>query len=374
MNTNTNTNTQLASPGEAPAIPANTGLSIFDEGSFDSLYRIAEAMAQSSLVPKTLTEDKDGPYPLEKVAANCFLVVEQAQRWGLSPFACLGCASVVHGRLMWEGKLVSAVIEAKLGVRLSYAYSGKGDARSVVVSGTLPDESEPRTVEGTVGNWKTTGAGSPWGSSANHDRQLAYRGAREWARRHAPAVLLGVYTDDEAAEIPMRDVTPRVTARQEPVDVFSGQKKSDGCAADQAKKPGRKTEGDAPSAEAEPIQSQPSPEPQETQSTDVPPATKGEGSPSGETFALEAPPATKAWIEGYKSKEGVSKGKPWKLHVVSLIVDGESIEANTFSDTLGSVAEFNVDRPALVDLEETPKGWKLVNLQVVSTEEEGDIV
>ena len=26
---------------------------------------------------------------------------------------------------------------------------------------------------------------------------LAYRGARQWARRHMPEVLLGIYTDDE---------------------------------------------------------------------------------------------------------------------------------------------------------------------------------
>ncbi|MBB5351378.1 hypothetical protein HNR46_001614 [Haloferula luteola] len=194
----------------------STGLSIFDSGAFERLYQVAHALAASSLVPKTLCEDKSGPYSPEKIAANCLRVVEQASRWQLSPFAVLDCASVVHGRLMWEGKLVASVIDAKLGIRLDYEYSGSGKQKKVVVSGHFPDEDNPRTIEGTVAQWETTGNGSPWANPDNWERQLAYRGAREWARRHAPAVMLGVYSPDEFEPEPMRDVTPRraITRKQ----------------------------------------------------------------------------------------------------------------------------------------------------------------
>ena len=35
------------------------------------------------------------------------------------------CTSVVHGRLMFEGKLVAAVIAAKLGLELDYEWTGE---------------------------------------------------------------------------------------------------------------------------------------------------------------------------------------------------------------------------------------------------------
>lgn len=181
----------------------NSDVAVMDTSKFEHMQRIALIMSKGTLVPKTLV----GDCAPEQALANCFLVVNQAVSWGLDPFAVAQCCSVVHGRLMFEGKLVAAVLDAKLGVRLSYTYNGaSGDAFGVVVSATLPGEDEPRTVEGTVGAWKTSGNGSPWGNPQNHHRQLAYRGAREWARRHAPAVLLGVYTDDEI------DVSDRETA------------------------------------------------------------------------------------------------------------------------------------------------------------------
>ena len=182
------------------ATRSDTGLSIFDTGSFEQMGLIASKLAQSSLIPDTLKGKTD-----EQTAANCFRVVEQAQRWGLSPFAVMDSASVVHGKLMWEGKLIAAAINQTLGCRLKYEYSGEGENRKVVVSGKLEDEI--LTIEGTVADWKTTGKGSPWDRLANRDQMLAYRGARQWARRHAPEVILGVYAPDEIDESEMVNVT-----------------------------------------------------------------------------------------------------------------------------------------------------------------------
>ena len=183
-----------------------TGLSIFDQGAFEQMGLIASKLAESSLIPQTLKGATK-----EETAANCFRVVEQAQRWGLSPFAVMDSASVVHGKLMWEGKLIHAALTASLGVRLRYDYEGSGDARKVIVSGTI--DGETLTVEGTVGDWKTTGKGSPWDNLANRDQMLAYRGARQWARRHAPEVILGVYSPDEFEASEIRNVTPTTKAR-----------------------------------------------------------------------------------------------------------------------------------------------------------------
>jgi len=187
-----------------------TGISVFDSGAFEQMWAVADAIAQSSLVPVSL----QGKTPQE-TKANCLRVVEQSQRWGFSPFAVLDCASVVHGKLMWEGKLVSAAVSALLGFRLDYKYSGSGQNLTVIVSGKFPDEEEARTVQGSVADWKTTGKGSPWDKTSQHEQMLSYRGAREWARRHSPGTILGVYSPDEFDDSEPRNVTPASRVLQE---------------------------------------------------------------------------------------------------------------------------------------------------------------
>ena len=173
-----------------------TTLSVFDTSIFDQMGMIACKLAQSTLVPDTLKGTMKNkvftPFPLEQVEANCFRVVEQAHRWGMSPFAVIDGASVVHGKLMWEGKVIAAALDVLTGVRLNYEYSGSGENRAVKVSGTFKDEDKPRTIEGCVKDWKT----DQWKGSA-YDQRLAYRGAREWARRHAPGAIMGVAATDD---------------------------------------------------------------------------------------------------------------------------------------------------------------------------------
>lgn len=190
---------------------------ILDTDRFEHMQRIATIMANSSLIPDALRKAGDEWLPLQNVVSNCFLVVNQAVRWGMDPFAVAQCASVVHGRLMYEGKLVAAALEKQLKTRLSYEFGlwnpttetvdlnkeGTGDNLGVIVSGTLPGDTEAVKIEGSVGIWKTTGNNSPWRPGA-FKRQLRYRGAREWARAHSAGVMLGIITDDELGELEER--------------------------------------------------------------------------------------------------------------------------------------------------------------------------
>lgn len=183
---------------------------VLDTARFEHMQRIASVMAGSSMVPDQLRGDTDN-----QTLANCFLVVNQAVRWGMDPFAVAQCVSVVHGKLCYEGKLLHAVIEAKLGIRLKYEFIDEdkgGQQLGIIVSGKFPDEDEPRTIEGRVKDWHK-GPKSPWAVEGDWKRQLRYRGAREWARAHAPAVMLGAYSDDEMEDLredrlAMRDITP----------------------------------------------------------------------------------------------------------------------------------------------------------------------
>jgi hypothetical protein len=153
--------------------------------SMDQAVRMAEMMAKGRLVPQHL----------QNSPGDCLMVIEQATRWGMSPFAVAQATSVIQGRLMFEGKLVAAALHTSgaLATRLAYDYSGEGASRVVRVSAVLAGETEPRFVDVRLADAKTTN--KMW--TTQPDQQLAYHGARVWARRYAPEVMLGVYAPEE---------------------------------------------------------------------------------------------------------------------------------------------------------------------------------
>lgn len=205
---------------------------ILDTSKFEHMQRIATAMVACSTIPESIRGIRKGEkfeeFEQQTVIANCFRIVNQAVRWGMDPYSVMDCASIVHGKLMWEGKLVAAVIDAKLGVKLNYDFDDKpGQELGVRVHAMLPGEMKPREITGRVKDWHK-GPKSPWGNEGSWKRQLRYMGAREWARAHVPAVMLGVYADDELGEIAardvpaghratrMKDITPKPTAQSLP--------------------------------------------------------------------------------------------------------------------------------------------------------------
>lgn len=190
---------------------------IYDTARFEHLMRIAQLMAECSLIPESLYANRKGnevDYLAHKtVVANCYLVVSYAERIGFDPFLVAQSCSVVRGRLMFEGKLIAAALDSQLGVALDYQFGtwdaetescvvgleGKGDALGIRVTGTLADGTV-KVIDGSVGTWKTTGDKSPW-RPGSFKRMLRYRGAREWARAHKPSIMLGFAADDEVDAI-----------------------------------------------------------------------------------------------------------------------------------------------------------------------------
>lgn len=218
--------------------PVISDKAIMDTARFEHLGRVALVMARAGLMPQSLTHVKEGtgdnaplvPLSMEVVQARALMIANQADLWGADPISVAQCTSIVHGKLMYEGKLVHAVISAILGVDLVYEFGrydvakrdivGKYEtdpdtgakvwvgemptsvddqALGVRVSGTLPGEKMPRRIAGSVGMWHT-GSRGPWQKATAWVRQLRYMGAREWCRAHKPALLLGIVTDDEVEE------------------------------------------------------------------------------------------------------------------------------------------------------------------------------
>lgn len=173
--------------------------------SMEAAIKFAEMMARARMVPAHL----------QGQVGDCLMVVEQAGRWGMSPFAVAQCTSVIQGRLMYEGKLVAAALHTSgaLATRLAYDYSGEGNSRVVRVSATLAGETTPRFVDVKLSDARTTN--KMW--TTQPDQQLAYHGARVWARRYAPEVMLGVYAPEEMETAPAPHAGPTIEARAEVV-------------------------------------------------------------------------------------------------------------------------------------------------------------
>jgi len=162
---------------------------------FGEIVKFADIMSKSTLIPTHL----------QNKPADCVRVIMQATRWEMDPFPVADCTSIVKGKLMFEGKLVAAVVNSSglldKGTRLDYEYSGAGDDRQVVVTGVLNGVKKP--VEVKLKDART--GNDIW--LKQPDQQLAYAGARVWARRWTPELMLGVSVKGEIEE-EMIDITP----------------------------------------------------------------------------------------------------------------------------------------------------------------------
>jgi hypothetical protein len=230
---------------------------LMDTGRFEHCYRIARLMASASLIPDHLRIDSKTKQalPADVVAANCFMVVNQAFRWEFDPFGVAPETYVIGGKLAFQGKLVAAAINARAGLeeRLSYEFEGKPgtDDFAVIVSGRLKGEAKPRTVRVSVGQAKTQN--DMW--RKDPEQKLIYTGAIKWARRHTPEIILGVLIEDEVEEREMRNVTPAAATQGNP---YADAPPAVEANSAPAKKPAKKAaKEDAPPAEEKPAEEAP---------------------------------------------------------------------------------------------------------------------
>jgi hypothetical protein len=194
----------LTKAADAPATVTQPGNPMMPR-SMDQAMRLAELMCQGKLVPTHL----------QNSPGDCLLVIEQSMRWGMSPFAVAQATSVVKGRLNFEGKLVAAALNSSgaLASRLDYKFSGTGEALKCEVSATLHGETEPRKLTVEYAKVKTT---NEWWVK-QPEQQLSYSAARNWGRRFAPEVMLGVYTPEEFDDAPQQFSGTTIDATAETV-------------------------------------------------------------------------------------------------------------------------------------------------------------
>ena len=109
---------------------------------------------------------------------------------------------------MYEGKLVAAVVNASglLKGALNHHFNGDDQPNlSIVITGTLREETTPRTWEVTWSEaFKHAQDKAQW--LASPKKRLLYFATREWARVHMPEVMLGVQADDEQLPNPKDEI------------------------------------------------------------------------------------------------------------------------------------------------------------------------
>lgn len=172
---------------------------------FEQMGRLAELMAGAKLVPSHL----------QNKPSDCMLVIQQALQWGMNPFAVAQSTSVVHSKIMYEGKLIAAVLNASgmLSTRLNFKHEGTGATRTCTAFATLKGESEPRTATVKISVVQTNN--ERW--KKDPDTMLVYSASRAFARTHVPEVITGIYSPEEFMQQPI-NITPQQETVQNIVD------------------------------------------------------------------------------------------------------------------------------------------------------------
>lgn len=187
--------------------------SLFDTGKFEQMQRAAKALMHSTVLPESIR----GSTP-EQCFSNLMVAFDLADRLRTTPISVTQCMSIVHGKILLEGKLVQAAIDNVLGIELFPWWDGERgtDGYRIFLSDKPWDEytddqlaalkpgqsfRDRKVVDGSVGEWKTYNKDGktpkPAWIGVQTQNQLLYRATREWARRYQPTIMLGVYTDDE---------------------------------------------------------------------------------------------------------------------------------------------------------------------------------
>jgi len=216
METTQQTDVTVAAP-RRELVRVEDSIALFDSARFDQMQRISRGMSMASLIPKHLKGDCE-----EEGIANCLMVVNQAQRWGIDPYSCAGETYVVGGKLGYQGKLIAAIVNSRSNIAsgLKHVFNSKqGDELAVVIYGStsavIAPEAKPllkklaedndRSTLGdleemgvlavrlSVGQAKTQN--DMW--KRDPEQKLIYSGSIRWARRFRPEIILGVKIDDD---------------------------------------------------------------------------------------------------------------------------------------------------------------------------------
>jgi len=185
--------------------PVDQSFAVEEQSSFGSqglLLDFEKVRAMQELANIMATAKVTVPAHLAGKAGDCLAVVMQAAQWRMNPFAVAQKTHVVNGTLGYEAQLVNAVVQSSGAIsgRFHYEYQGEGANISCRVGAVIRGEKEITWNEFLSAATVTTKNSPLW--KTNPKQQLGYLQVKNWARAFCPGAILGVYSDDELAEMP----------------------------------------------------------------------------------------------------------------------------------------------------------------------------
>src|SRR6218665_1593651 len=192
---------ELAQPRDTAVMPGFNSNS-----SWELAQRIGKAFASSTLVPQAYQGN----------LANCIVALEMANRMGASPLMVMQNLYIVHGNPGWSSKfLVASFNQCGRFSAMRYRFNTERTAcRAWAVEKSSGEEligPEVSTQMAKDEGWSTK-SGSKWKTMP--ELMLMYRAAAFFVRTYAPAISMGLRTDDELIDTveEVRPVTTGVAA------------------------------------------------------------------------------------------------------------------------------------------------------------------
>lgn len=188
---------------------------------FEGLYRMAQIMAASGLMPKGI-----------QTPEAVFVAVQMGLEVGLSPMQAVQNVAVINGRPSMWGDAVLALIRASgLLDDFDERIEGTGDAMKAVCVAVRKGQSKPILREFSVSDAKAAGLWSKDGPWKQYPKRMLQMRARSWTLRDGFGdVLKGLRVAEEAMDFDM-ELTQTAPGKYEPPpmeepepadDVFGG--------------------------------------------------------------------------------------------------------------------------------------------------------
>ncbi len=169
-------------------------------GDFAQVYRMSEALAKSTIIPKDYYNNP----------ANIVIAIDVANRLNANPLMVMQNLYIVNGRPAWSSQFLSATINAskkfKTNIQYEMINEGKEDmkCRAYVLDNTGNRLDGPWiTMEMAKKEGWIDKTGSKWKTMP--EVMIRYRAVSFFARLHCSDLTMGFYTAEEAIELNSED-------------------------------------------------------------------------------------------------------------------------------------------------------------------------
>lgn len=167
------------------------------ESNFKTAQRMANALANSSLVPESYRGN----------VANCLIAMEIASRVNASVFAVMQNLDIIHGNPSWRAKFLIATVNAcGRFTALRWRWQGVEGTDTWGCRAVAKELATGEECLGPLVTWKlvkdegwASKKGSKWMTMP--ELMFYYRSAAFWTRIFAPELSLGMTTAEEAQDI-----------------------------------------------------------------------------------------------------------------------------------------------------------------------------